>query len=96
MPTYQEYQDQIAQLQKLAEQVRGDEVERARKQVLELMQTHGLRIEDLTPTKKATPAAKTGTVKVKYRDPDTGKTWTGRGRAPRWLGNRDKDEFLIK
>jgi DNA-binding protein H-NS len=96
MPTYQEYQHQIAELQKLAEQAREGEVAEARKQVLELMQAHGLRVEDLASPKKATPAAKTGTVKAKYRDPDSGQTWTGRGRAPRWLNNRNKDEFLIK
>lgn len=22
---------------------------------------------------------------AKYQDPDTGKTWTGRGKAPKWL-----------
>jgi DNA-binding protein H-NS len=30
-----------------------------------------------------------------YRDPATGKTWTGRGRAPTWLEGKDKDKFLI-
>jgi DNA-binding protein H-NS len=30
-----------------------------------------------------------------YRNPATGKTWSGRGRAPRWIdGNRD--EYLIQ
>lgn len=96
MPTYQEYQKQIAELQKLAEQARQDGVAEARKQVRELMQKHGLSAEDLVTSSKPTTAAKTGTVKAKYRDPDTGQTWSGRGRTPRWLNEKNKDDFLIK
>ncbi|WP_415861401.1 H-NS family nucleoid-associated regulatory protein [Burkholderia ubonensis] len=31
----------------------------------------------------------------KYRDPTTGRTWSGRGRQPAWLGN-DPAAFLIQ
>ncbi len=36
----------------------------------------------------------------KYRDPDTGKTWTGKGRTPAWMqphldGGKNKEDFLI-
>ena len=34
-------------------------------------------------------------VAPKYRDPSTGKTWTGRGKAPLWLAGKDKASFLI-
>ncbi|MET4730158.1 DNA-binding protein H-NS [Lysobacter enzymogenes] len=43
-----------------------------------------------------------GKVAPKYRNPaNTGETWTGRGKQPRWLaaytaGGRKLDEFLIK
>lgn len=61
-------------------------------------------------TKAAKPAAATarktrkplGKVAPKYRNPaNTGETWTGRGKQPRWLaahtGNgRKLEEFLIK
>ncbi|WP_176327894.1 H-NS family nucleoid-associated regulatory protein, partial [Burkholderia vietnamiensis] len=31
-----------------------------------------------------------------YRDPKTGATWSGRGRAPAWLvGAKDRSKFLI-
>lgn len=38
---------------------------------------------------------------VKYRDPLTGKTWTGRGLTPKWLAIKvqegvDKSFFLVK
>lgn len=32
----------------------------------------------------------------KYRDPKSGATWSGRGRAPAWLaGTKDRNKFLI-
>jgi DNA-binding protein H-NS len=55
--------------------------------------------------KRATKAASSGTTRApvapKYRDPDTGATWTGRGRAPRWIveaeaQGKSRDEFLIE
>lgn len=37
----------------------------------------------------------------KYRDPATGKTWSGRGRSPAWMqvaleSGKSKDDFLIR
>jgi len=33
---------------------------------------------------------------AKYRDPNLGTTWSGRGRAPAWLvGAKDRSKFLI-
>jgi len=37
-------------------------------------------------------------VAPKYRDPETGKTWSGRGRVPRWLqavARADWEQYLI-
>lgn len=34
-------------------------------------------------------------VEPKYRDPATGKTWSGRGREPKWLEGRDRNEFAL-
>jgi DNA-binding protein H-NS len=31
-----------------------------------------------------------GSVRVKYRDPKSGETWSGRGRMARWLADRVK------
>ena len=43
---------------------------------------------------------KGSTVKPKYRHPDTGATWAGRGMAPKWLAaelakGRKLEDFLI-
>jgi DNA-binding protein H-NS len=50
----------------------------------------------------ARPAnAATRAVAPKYRHPQTGETWSGRGKAPRWLAAEEaagatRDSFLIK
>ena len=59
---------------------------------------YGLTAEDLAPRRRGRPrksAGRSGTpAPAKYRDPKTGKTWSGRGRAPAWLG-KNRDRFLI-
>jgi DNA-binding protein H-NS len=62
--------------------------------VLALMAEHGLTVADLSGTRVA---GKSGGKKVapKYRDPETGKTWTGRGVAPKWIAGKDREAFLI-
>ena len=40
-------------------------------------------------------------VPAKFRDPDTGETWSGRGRPPRWLAakeaeGRRREEFAVE
>ncbi|KAG1425937.1 hypothetical protein G6F57_023351 [Rhizopus arrhizus] len=47
----------------------------------------------------ATAAKRAGA--PKYRHPQTGETWSGRGKAPRWLAAEEaagatRDSFLIK
>lgn len=96
MPTYQEYQDQIAELQVLAEQARQSELVEAKQRIQEMMKASGLTIADLQESKRSGGSKKQNTVAAKYKDPESGQTWTGRGRAPRWLAGRDKNKFLIK
>lgn len=34
-------------------------------------------------------------VAIKYRDPQTGNTWTGRGKAPKWIAGKAREPFLV-
>jgi len=46
--------------------------------------------------RNAHPAAgNDGKAAPKYRDPVTGRTWTGWGRAPVWIKNKDRQQFVI-
>ncbi|MEQ0777809.1 H-NS histone family protein [Paraburkholderia tropica] len=38
---------------------------------------------------------KRGRVAARYRDPDSGATWSGRGKPPAWIVGKDRTEFLI-
>lgn len=96
MPTYHEYQAQIAELQTLAEQARQSEIAEAKSRIQELMKASGLTIADLMEEKRSTLARKKSTIVAKYRDPASGKTWSGRGRLPYWLTGKNKEDFLIK
>ena len=96
MTTYAEYVEQITKLQALAEAARQAEINDAIKKIKELMQAHGVSIEDLSSGTRAKPAKANYTVAAQFKNPETGETWTGRGRAPRWLDGKDKEQFRIK
>jgi DNA-binding protein H-NS len=66
-----------------------------------LITKHGLTVADLTESgasgkgKKGNFSAGTK-VAPKYRAPVSGKTWTGRGVAPKWIAGKEREAFLIK
>ena len=96
MTTYQEYKAKIAELENLAETARKAEITKAKEQVTAIMREYGLTVADLGATAKVKPVKTRAPVPTKYRDDATGQTWTGRGRAPKWLEGKDKNQYLIK
>ncbi|WGG48885.1 H-NS histone family protein [Rugamonas sp. DEMB1] len=95
MTSYVEYVEQIAKLQALAEAARKDEINEAIQKIKELMQLHGVTVEDISSGSRAKPAKAKGAVAAQFKNPETGETWTGRGRAPRWLDGKEKEQFRI-
>lgn len=95
MTSYAEYVEQIAKLQSLAEAARKNEINDAITKIKDLMQTYGVSIEDLSSGSRAKPTKAKGTVAAQFKNSETGETWTGRGRAPRWLVGKDKEQFRI-
>ena len=75
---------QIAQLKKAE---RSDALQNARN----LVETYDLTIDELFGKQKSSGKA----VAAKYRNPETGETWSGRGRAPRWLEGKSREDFAI-
>ncbi|MYM34387.1 H-NS histone family protein [Duganella sp. FT94W] len=96
MTTYQEYKAKIAELENLAETARKDEISKAKDKIATIMREYGLTIADLGGPAKVKTSKPRAPVPTKYRDDATGQTWTGRGRAPKWLEGKNKDEYLIK
>ena len=33
---------------------------------------------------------------VRYRDPESGRTWSGYGRPPNWIRGKDRERFLVQ
>lgn len=62
---------------------------RAAEQVRSLVAQYELEKDDVFGAR--TRAA----VAPKYRDRATGKTWSGRGKAPRWLEGKNKEDFKV-
>ena len=96
MATYTQLQDQIKQLQNEAEELRKNELSNAISQIKMTMAEYGITLADLGFTNKK----KTGRVRAplapKYRNPASGETWSGRGKAPKWIDPKNKDKYLIK
>ncbi|MGT2453946.1 H-NS histone family protein [Cupriavidus basilensis] len=102
MATYKQLLAEKEKLEAQIEAVRATEVADVIEQIRALMAQFELTAEDIAPKRRrgrpASGAAPTETIKSslppKYQDPKTGATWTGRGRAPAWLG-KNRDKFLI-
>lgn len=100
-----DYQAKLNELRKQQEAERKGERTQAISSAKELIKTYDLTASDLGFSGKGTAKKVTGdkrnVVAPKYQDPDSGKTWTGRGKSPAWLSaqlatGRDKQEFLIQ
>ena len=103
MTTLLDIQNQIAQLQKQAEQIKATEHANAVQDIKSKMAAYGITIADLQGSGKprATKVSgKSGTpAPIKYRGPN-GETWTGRGLMPRWLAGqvaqgKSKESFAV-
>jgi DNA-binding protein H-NS len=96
MASYKELLAQKARLEQELVEARRREISDAVKRVRELVEEFGLSQSDVFPGGKARArGSKRGPVAAKYRDPQTGETWSGRGRTPNWMKGKSKDAFLI-
>ena len=96
--SYKDLLQQRDALEKAIADARQREVSDAVRKVRELVAEYGLTSQDVFPSGRASKVAGTkATVKVapKYRDPATGQTWTGRGKAPKWIEGKDRAAFAI-
>lgn len=101
MATYKQLLAQKEALEAQLTEVRATEVAGVIEQIRTLMEQYGLSVDDIQGKRRRGRPVGSGTAKVtkeplppKYRDPKTGATWSGRGRAPAWLG-KNPNRFLI-
>lgn len=56
-----------------------------------------LTADDVFPSGKTRAKNKVvNKVAAKYRDPVSGKTWSGRGMEPKWIGGKDRSQFAVE
>ena len=97
MSAYQDLLKQRDELEAKIKQARQEELKGAIANVRALVVQFELSAEDVFGSGRANRTKTSAGAKVapKYRDPATGDTWTGRGKAPRWIADKDRDQFLI-
>jgi DNA-binding protein H-NS len=94
MSSYKELLAQREQLDKqIKEAVAREKADGIAKAKL-IIEQYDLSASDLF-SRKAGGKSAGGKVAPKYRNPSTGETWTGRGKAPKWIDGRDRSSFLI-
>lgn len=97
MSKLQELLAQKEALEKQIVEMRKAELADAIKQVKALVAAHNLTQDDVFGKTRGAKTSKVKGSKVaaKYRDPSSGKEWSGRGLAPKWLQGKDKSQYLI-
>ena len=100
MATLEELLEQQKQLEEKIEQARKEERGEAIKQIKALVEKYQIKASSIFGRKAANSGEESSTPRAKlppkYRDPETGKTWTGQGREPSWLKGKNREEYLIK
>lgn len=93
MATIAELKTQKAAIERQIEEAVRAERKTAIANVRAIIDEFGLTSDDVFG-KKRTGKSK-GLVAAKYRNPSTGATWSGRGRAPKWLEGKKKEDFAV-
>ena len=96
MASYESLLKQITDLRAEAEAAKAVERDAAIADIRMRMREFGISITELrgNRTREIRPEP------IQYMDPSTGKTWTGRGRAPLWMvrqlrTGKKKEDFFI-
>jgi DNA-binding protein H-NS len=105
MPKLEAIQEKIQRLQEQADAMKAKQASGVLGRIVELMSKNGISVADIEAylggknggarrgKSATTPVA---SVAVKYQDPKTGATWSGRGRAPAWIANaKNRNRFLV-
>jgi DNA-binding protein H-NS len=94
--TLEAIQAKMKKLQAQADALMTKETAKALATIHRLMEEHGLTTADIDTHTGGKQRAKPATSVAKYRDPKSGATWSGHGRAPGWIASaKNRDKFLV-
>lgn len=97
MATYKELKAQLAELESRAAAARQQEYDAVLADIRAKVAEFGYTAKDIFGSRRGKSRLPHGALPAKYRDPATGATWSGRGRAPNWIKDaRNRDRFLIQ
>jgi DNA-binding protein H-NS len=100
MATLEAIQERIKKLEAQAQALKAKAASGVIKQIHDLMARHEISIDDVAGfVGKGLGKTKANAMRkadsAKYVDPQTGASWSGRGRAPAWIANAsDRTAFL--
>jgi DNA-binding protein H-NS len=95
MSRYLELIAALATLDLKIEVARAGEKAKAIREIQTTMLEYGIRVHDLQDVRGSRRyiPIKSGRYVPKYRDPDSGATWSGKGREPHWIAGKDRMAF---
>lgn len=96
MSGYKELLQQREELEKKIDAARKEELAGVIARVRGLVDEWLITSSEIFPEDRVRNTPPRSKVAPKYKDPATGKTWTGRGVAPKWIDGQDRSKFLIE
>ncbi|MGU7784414.1 H-NS histone family protein [Burkholderia sp. PU8-34] len=98
MATYKELKAQVEALTEKAEAARVAEFQAIVDDIRAKVAEYGITEKDIFGARRGQSAKQAkAPAEAKYRDPKTGATWSGRGRAPAWIKDaKNRNRFLIQ
>ncbi|MEK7913537.1 H-NS histone family protein [Burkholderia contaminans] len=94
MSGYRELKAQADELMRRAEEARQAELETVLQEVRARVAEYGLTPRQVFG-RDGSRSRRSAATAPKYRDPNTGSTWSGRGREPAWIKGKRRERFLI-
>jgi DNA-binding protein H-NS len=101
MTSYKELLAQRENLERQIEEAKSREYAEVLNEIKQKMADYGITLGELSGgrgsknLKNAAGRPRAG-VAPKYRDPESGSTWSGRGKPPKWIAGQERDNFLIQ
>jgi len=98
MSSYKELLAQREKLEQQIEEAKSREYTEVLNEIKQKMADYGITLAELGVSRggKGKVGRPRASVAPKYRDPETGNTWSGRGKPPKWIAGQDRDHFLIE
>jgi DNA-binding protein H-NS len=92
--TYKELLAKKRELDIEIENARRAEAQAALESIRETVAAFGFAPEDIFGGSRR--KAKASSTTPRFRNPETGESWGGRGPRPRWLKGKDPEQFRVK